>query len=126
MPSSQEIGVLKKNDATRRKNLLYLEHCSRRESLGKLKRSGKAIVISFLLLLLVFVDYKFDGNMAVLIGYHNFQLLWNRNWLAANCFHGLWMERNVPLICRRAYEYESLLQFIPQSELGLNRDKCSK
>ena len=40
MPSSQEISALKKNDATR-KNLLYQEHYSRRESL-KAQKIGKS------------------------------------------------------------------------------------
>ena len=52
----------------------------------------KAIVISFPGLLLTFVDDMFDGNMAVLVEFHNFGTETGLRPNVLTDFHRRWME----------------------------------
>ena len=79
-------------------------------------RNYKAIVIWCPGLLLTFVDDMFDGNIAVLVEFHNFHFLLVEQ--KRDCGQMFWQiftddGWNFPLIFRRACEYEPLLQFIP-------------
>ena len=60
--------------------------------------------------------YSRVGNMAALAECHDFlPQMWNKNTVAAKCFKLIFTDDgfNFALMCRRACEYEPLLQFIP-------------
>ena len=72
--------------------------------------------LSFLGLLLTFLDDMLDGNIAVLVEFCNFHLsLVEQKLDCGEMFSQIFIDDgwNFPLICRRACEYELLLQFIP-------------